>query len=108
MNFVMNFMLDSPSTGRANHRDLSREMTALSGQFGRTSCRELPERKRAARMAALTCELHLHASRLAAGFSAVFLSLRYIAKAGYVRAFSCFFSRHFTFILTGHAGLTFC
>jgi hypothetical protein len=52
-------------------------------------------------MAALTRDLHVFASRVTTGFSAVFFSVRYIAQARYVRALPHHLIRHFGSFLSG-------
>ena len=52
-------------------------------------------------MAALTRDLHVFASRVTTGFSAVFFSIRYIAQARYVRALPHHLIRHFGSFLSG-------
>lgn len=53
-------------------------------------------------MIALTRDFHVFASRVTTGFSAVFLSISYIAQARYVRALSYLFVRHLILSFSGH------
>jgi|HubBroStandDraft_6_1064221.scaffolds.fasta_scaffold02144_11 hypothetical protein len=46
-------------------------------------------------MAALARDFYIFASRFTTGFPAVFLAIRYIAQARYVRALLVFLIRHF-------------
>jgi hypothetical protein len=52
-------------------------------------------------MVALTRDLHVFASGVTTRISAVLFSIWYIAKAWYVRAFSCLLIRHYNSVLSG-------
>src|SRR6202041_3195490 len=65
-----------------------------AGQVSGASPREPPKCERTRRMIALTGDFHIIAARIAAGFSAVFFSVCYIAQARDVRALSHLLVRH--------------
>jgi hypothetical protein len=70
-------------------------------QIGGTLRCELPKRERTRQMIALARDFHVFPSRVTTGFSAVLLSIRYIAHARYVRALLGLLIRHLGSVLSG-------
>ena len=86
-----------PSQRTDGHRH-KRPLLAI--QFGAAARCELPKCERTCRVAALTRNLHIFASRITTGISAVFFSIRYLAQAWYVRAFLASLICHFDSFLS--------
>jgi hypothetical protein len=76
------------------------DLRLLAGEVSGTSSRELPNCQWARRMVALTRDFHVFTSRVTTSFSAVFVSVGYIAKTWYVRALFGPLISHFEFILS--------
>ena len=72
------------------------DLSLSGGQVARTSGRGLSKCERTCGMVALTCDFHIVASRVPTRLSAVFFSIRYIAKAWCVRALLCLLIRQRT------------
>src|SRR5258708_2412735 len=72
-------------------------LSLSAGQVSGTSRREVPKYEWTQRMVALTRDFHVFASCIAARLSAVFFSIRHIAKAWYVRALLRLTIRHCQF-----------
>jgi hypothetical protein len=71
------------------------DMSLSVGEVSGTARHRLPKRERTRQMVALTRDLHVFASGVTTRISAVLFSIWYIAKAWYVRAFSCLLIRHY-------------
>src|SRR5258708_14345436 len=89
--------MNSPLAGRITASWLRPIFSLLAGHVSGTSRREVPKYEWTQRMVALTRDFHVFASCIAARLSAVFFSIRHIAKAWYVRALLRLTIRHCQF-----------